>query len=244
MDARRSWAEEGAAVEPPVEPRGLAGLRAVAGALAAALLFRAASYAAMTAAAIWNERRAAPALPDAVLGVVPYVDAVARWNYVLWLALYVPLAAALLWTAPRRFVRFTVTGALVSLARGATLLMTGLGAPAPLVGGAGIAGRTFGEVLGSLLSPWAIFVDGAMRAYLTQDLFFSGHTATTFLLALYLWRFPRVRPLALAGHLLVVASVFLAHLHYSIDVVGAYAVAFSVFALREGWPPGRGATIR
>jgi hypothetical protein len=32
----------------------------------------------------------------------------------------------------------------------------------------------------------------------------------------------------------VVLSVFLSHLHYSIDVVGAYAITFSIFVLREG----------
>ena len=32
----------------------------------------------------------------------------------------------------------------------------------------------------------------------------------------------------------------LSHLHYAIDVVGAWAVTFSLYALREGWPaPGR-----
>ncbi|MBM4380479.1 MAG: hypothetical protein FJ086_14485, partial [Deltaproteobacteria bacterium] len=38
----------------------------------------------------------------------------------------------------------------------------------------------------------------------------------------------------LAGHVVVVASVFLSHLHYTIDVVGAYALTFSLFVLREG----------
>ena len=33
----------------------------------------------------------------------------------------------------------------------------------------------------------------------------------------------------------MVLSIFLSHLHYSIDVVGAYAVAFSIYVLREGW---------
>ncbi len=217
-------------------PRGLAGLRALWPVVLGALAFRAACYAVMTAAAVWNERRPAPALPDLVLSAVPYVDAVARANYVLWLVAYVPLALALLWSAPRLFARYTVTGGLVSLARGATLVLTGLGAPPPQVGGAGIAGRTFGEVFLSLLSPWQVFAEGAMRAYLTQDLFFSGHTATTFLLVLYAWRSPRLRIAALAAHLLVVASVFLSHLHYAIDVAGAYAVTFAIFALREGWP--------
>jgi hypothetical protein len=202
-----------------------------------ALLVRAASYAAMTAAALWNELRPAPTLPDAVLAQVPYVEWVARANYLLWLGLYLPVAAALLWTSPRTFVRFTLTGALVSLARGATLLLTGLGAPDPAHAGPGIAGHSPWQAFLELVSPWQVFAHGSMRAYLTKDLFFSGHTATTFLLLLYAWRWRRLRWPALLGHVLVVASVFLAHLHYAIDVAGAYAVTFTAFALREGWPP-------
>jgi hypothetical protein len=169
---------------------------------------------------------------------VPFVPAVANANYLLWLAVYLPLSAGLLWRAPRLFARYTVTAGLVSLARGVTLLLTGLGAPDPATAGPGISGRAPLDAFLSLLSPWQVFAHDAMAAYLTKDLFFSGHTATTFLLALYLWRFPRVRFAAVLGHVLVVASVFLSHLHYAIDVAGAYAVAFAVFALREGWPPG------
>ncbi len=57
--------------------------------------------------------------------------------------------------------------------------------------------------------------------------------ATTVLLLLYVWPFPRLRWWMLAGHLVVVASVFLSHLHYTIDVIGGYAMAFSLFCLRE-----------
>jgi hypothetical protein len=202
----------------------------------------------MIAAAVWNELRPAPTVPDLVLAHVPYVGWVARGNYLLWLAAYLPLSLALLWLAPRTFARYTVTAGLVSLARGATLVLTGLGAPDPATAGAGLAGRAPLDAFVALLSPWQVFAKDAMAAYLTKDLFFSGHTATTFLLALYLWRFPRLRAPALAAHALVVASVFLSHLHYGIDVAGAYAVAFSIFVLREGWGragarPGAGDTI-
>ena len=37
-------------------------------------------------------------------------------------------------------------------------------------------------------------------------------------------------------HVVVVASLFLAHLHYSIDVVGAWAITFAVYALYAGFP--------
>ncbi len=228
---------------PAAEPTGLEGLRAAWRAVVAALLFRGACYAAMTAAAVWNELRPAPTVPDAVLARLPYVPWVARTNYLLWLAVYLPLSLALLWRAPRLFARYTVTAGLVSLARGGTLLLTGLGPPDPATAGPGLAGHAPLDAFLELLSPWKVFAKDAMAAYLTKDLFFSGHTATTFLLAMYLWRFPALRLPAAVGHVLVVASVFLAHLHYAIDVAGAYAVAFAIFALREGWPPRRGATI-
>ena len=131
-----------------------------------------------------------------------------------------------------------------ALRRGATLLLTGLGAPDPAHAGPGIAGHSPWQAFLELVSPWQVFAHGSMRAYLTKDLFFSGHTATTFLLLLYVWDRPRLRWLALAGHVLVVASVFLAHLHYAIDVAGAYAVTFTLFALREGWPARFRATSR
>ena len=129
-----------------------------------------------------------------------------------------------------------ITGGLVSLARGVTIALTGLGPPDPAVAGAGIAGRNPFHVWLELVSPWGVFARGSAQAYLTKDLFFSGHTATTFLLVLYLWPRPRLRAVALAAHVLVVASVLLARLHYAIDVVGAWAITFALFALREGWP--------
>jgi hypothetical protein len=217
--------------------RGLAGLRVLWRAILLSLLLRYAAYAAMTALAIWNERRPAPTLPDAVLAHVPYVAWVANGNYLLWLCLYLPVAAGLLWEAPRRFVRYMVTGALVSLARGLTIAMTGLGVPDPAVAGPGLGAYDSANAFLQLVSPWHVFAKGAAQAYLTKDLFFSGHTATTFLLLLYVWDRPRLRWVALAGHVLVVASVFLAHLHYAIDVAGAYAITFALFVLREGWPP-------
>jgi hypothetical protein len=232
------------APEPNSPEGGLAGLRAAWRSILLALALRYAAYAAMVALAIWNERRPAPTLPDAVLAHVPYVAWVANGNYVLWLCLYLPVAAGLLWDSSRRFVRYMVTGALVSLARGLTIAMTGLGAPDPAVAGPGLGEHGALAAFVQLVSPWHVFAKGSAQAYLTKDLFFSGHTATTFLLLLYVWDRPRLRWIALAGHLLVVASVFLAHLHYAIDVAGAYAVTFAIFALREGWPARFRATSR
>ncbi len=213
----------------------------VAPAVAGAVAFRLACYAVMTALALWAERRAAPTVPDAVLSAVPYVGWVARANYRLWLVAYVPLSVALLASEPRRWVRYMVTGGLVSLARGVTIVLTGLGAPDPAHAGPGGAGADFVTAWLQLVSPAAVFGRGAANVYLTKDLFFSGHAATTLLLFLYLRHRPRLRAVALAAHAVAVASVILGHLHYAIDVVGAWAVTFAIYALREGWPRPAGA---
>lgn len=233
---RRPMAD-GLILGAPVRQRASA-LQAALPAIAGALAFRVACYAAMTGLALWNELRPAPSLPDTLLSRLPYVAWIDRVNYVAWLVCYLPVAAIFLVEEPRRWVRYMVTGGLVSLARGACIALTGLGPPDPAHAGPGLAGHGFLEAWLDLVSPIGVFADGSARIYLTQDLFFSGHTATTFLLVLYLWRRPALRALALVGHVAMVASVLLAHMHYSIDVVGAWAVTFAIFALRE-WAPRR-----
>lgn len=199
----------------------------------------------MTAAAVWAERQPAPgALPNLALRALPYVPWVARANYLLWLAAYLPLTLAFLASEPGRWARYMVTGGLVSLARGATIAMTVLGPPDPAHAGPGLGNLGGVEAWWALVSPWAVFAQGTAQAYLTKDLFFSGHTATTFLVVLYLWPRRRLRWVALAAHVLVVASVLLARLHYAVDVAGAYAFTLAIFALREGWPMPRNATKR
>jgi hypothetical protein len=216
----------------------LAALRALWLSLLGAFVFRAGCYAAMTALALWRELRPAPTLPDVVIAAVPYVPAVDRLNYLAWLVLYAPLSVALLVGEPRRWQRYMVTGGVISLARGVCIALTGLGVPDPAHAGPGSVGRAFLPTYLELISPLGVFQRGAARAYLTKDLFFSGHTATTFLLVLYLWHRPRLRLAALLAHVLVVASVLLSHLHYSIDVLGAWAFTFALYAARE-WAPRR-----
>lgn len=201
--------------------------------LATAFTVRFTCFAAMLWMALWAEARPAPSLPDAVLEVVPYVAAVDRYNYAVWLLAYVPVALGL-WAADvRRFGRYMVTSGLLSLVRGACIVATGLG---PVRGpdvnaGMDLAARK--EAFLHLLNPLGLWGRGPAHVYLTKDLFFSGHTATTFLLLLYVWPHPRLRWPMLAGHVAVVVTVFLSHLHYTIDVAGAYAMAFTAYALAE-----------
>ena len=219
----REWSGRWSALLPPI---GLA------------ILFRCACYAAMTALALWAEGTRGPVLHDALVSRLPYVPWIDRVNYVAWLALYLPLTLVFLASEPRRWVRYMITGGLVSLARGVCIVVTVLGVPDPEHAGPGVGDKGFWQAYVELLSPIGVFADGSARAYLTQDLFFSGHAATTFLLVLYLWHRPVLRWLALCGHVTMVAAVMLSHLHYTIDVLGAWAFTFAIFALREWRPRG------
>lgn len=204
--------------------------------VAGSFLFRLACYDAMVWLALWAEARPVVGrLPDAVLEWVPYVPVIDRWNYIIWLVAYVPVALALLWADAERFIRYMVTSGLLALVRGLFIAATGLGAINGVDPHAGMSAAARTEAFLHLVTPLGFFdTEGGARVSLTKDLFFSGHTSTTFLLLLYVWRFPRLRAVMLPAHVLVVATVFLAHLHYTIDVLGAYAVTLALFTAREG----------
>ena len=199
------------------------------------LVFRFACYFAMVWMALWAEARPAPRLPDVLLDVVPYVPWVDRYNYLLWLFSYVPIALWLLAKDANRFIRYMVSSGLIALIRGVCIMVTGLGA---ISGNDPHVGMDFDTRLSAfrhLITPFGFFDTGAgARVYLTKDLFFSGHTSTTLLLLLYVWKFPKLRVAMMVSHVLVVASVFFAHLHYTIDVIGAYAMTLVLFTWREG----------
>jgi hypothetical protein len=62
-----------------------------------------------------------------------------------------------------------------------------------------------------------------------NDLFFSGHTGIPFLLALIFWENKIIRTIFLGFSILLAIVVLLGHLHYSIDVLSAYFITYSIF---------------
>lgn len=213
-----------------------------------AIAFRYGCYTVMMVLCLLAERRPAPHLPDLLVDRIPYSALLDRYNYWLLLLAYIPMNLVLLYRSRPRFIRYTISAGLLALCRGVTICMTGLGPVRGPDANAALSEDALRGALWALVSPVSALRDDAVHLYLTKDLFFSGHTAVTFLLFLYLWPYPLLRRLMLVLHLLVVASVLFAHLHYSIDIVGAYAITFALFALREApvraWLDGEGPAQR
>ncbi len=65
------------------------------------------------------------------------------------------------------------------------------------------------------------------------DLFFSGHTGMPFLLALIFWNEKWKRYMFLAFSLTFAVVVLLAHMHYTIDVLSAFFITFTIFHIAD-----------
>lgn len=65
------------------------------------------------------------------------------------------------------------------------------------------------------------------------DLFFSGHTGLPFLIALIFWNNKKIRFIFLTGSIIFAVVVLLGHLHYSIDVMAAFFITYSIFKMSE-----------
>jgi hypothetical protein len=185
-----------------------------------------------------HELRPGAPLPDLLLEHVPYLPAVARWNYVLWLLCYIPPALWIGWKDRDLFVQLVVTDGALALVRALMIPLTGIG---PVLGPDVNALHPFpiGPALLAVLNPFTAIGGNSAGVYLTKDLYFSGHIATTFLLYLFSRRLGRASRVFLALNLATLAVVLLAHLHYSIDIIGAYSVTYGLYRVSaRAWPAG------
>ncbi len=65
------------------------------------------------------------------------------------------------------------------------------------------------------------------------DLFFSGHTGLPFLMALLFWKNKTLRNIFFIASLFFGIVVLMGHLHYSIDVLSAFFITYSIFHISE-----------
>lgn len=183
-----------------------------------------------------HELRPGVALPDLVLQHMPYVDWIARWNYFLWVLCYIPPALWIAWKDRPLFIRLVLTDGALSLLRGLMIPLAGMG---PVMGADLNALKPFPlwPTLLAILNPVSAIAGNTAGIYLTKDLFFSGHIATTFLLFLFSRRFGRASRVFLGLNLLTLGLVLLAHLHYTIDIIAAYAITYCLYRASEVYGP-------
>lgn len=72
------------------------------------------------------------------------------------------------------------------------------------------------------------------------DLFFSAHTGLPFLMALIFWKDKYLRWIFIAASIFFGIIVLMGHLHYSIDVLAAFFITYSIFHIavyvfKEDW---------
>ena len=81
----------------------------------------------------------------------------------------------------------------------------------------------------------AVFDFGSVitRVIFGGGLFFSAHTGAPFLMALLFWKDKILRYIFIAWSVLFAVTVLLGHLHYTIDVVSAYFITYTIFHIAE-----------
>ncbi len=79
--------------------------------------------------------------------------------------------------------------------------------------------------------PTKLDLESRLLDFITSgnDLFFSGHTGLPFLIALIFWNHSYVRVLFLVSSVVFGVIVLLSHLHYTIDVVAAFFITYSIY---------------
>jgi hypothetical protein len=87
--------------------------------------------------------------------------------------------------------------------------------------------------LGPFPSQIVIHSDLLSKLSFGGDLFFSGHTGVPFLMALIFWQNKKLRYLFVCVSVFFGVVVLLAHLHYTIDVMSAFFITYTIFHICE-----------
>ena len=173
-------------------------------------------------AALYALERASSSVTDIVLSNVPVIN-------VDFLFLYGPI---LFWAVifgfcvhdPRKIPFILKNIAVFILIRSFFITLTHIGpfpdhVPTQLIGSGIISAL-------NASSNFFIFSTGS-------DLFFSGHTGLPFLMGLVFWEYKPMRLFGIISAVFFGIIVLLGHLHYSIDVLSAFFITYSIFHITE-----------
>ena len=166
------------------------------------------------------EQHTGPVLNDWVLTRLPARDVSIPIFGIIWAAALLLLIRVR--KSPAMFMLFVYSYVIISLSRMISINLFPLNPPVgllPMVDP--ITNAFYGEV------------------YITKDLFYSGHTSTIFLIFLCL-RNRWDRFFVFIGSLMVGAFLLVQHVHYTIDVLGAFVFTYPFYRLGKwlalsGW---------
>ena len=176
------------------------------------IVFFIASVAVSFFAIQYATERASNSVTDIILSNIPPIDV--DGVFVFATVLLIVFIALLLFAHPKR-IPFTLHSlAVFFLIRSAFISLTHIG-PFPIQ------------------APDANWGSLASHFLFSSDLFFSAHTGAPFLMALVFWREKNLRFIFLGWSVFMGVIVLLGHLHYSIDVVSAYFITYTIFCIAE-----------
>jgi hypothetical protein len=174
------------------------------------------AYSLYTNAGWHADHSALPSGSDWLLRRLPVVNVLPMLSWG-WLGLHLTLAGAAVLYYPRRmpFLLFML-GVFVAV-RSVFIFLSPIGHPTSMLD-VGKLDFLYSQVLGT----WTF----------NNEFVFSGHAGVPFLFFLFFETF-WLKTTALVGSLTMGACVLLSHNHYTVDVLGAYFVSYSIFCLSE-----------
>jgi hypothetical protein len=148
-------------------------------------------------------------VPDLILDLLPTIDLSFLFTYG-YMALIVGMFLYPLWCRPRMLHVVAIQFSLLLILRSVFMIFMHVSTPADSV---------------------AVQFPGFFsRFYFENDMFFSGHTAMPFL-GFYLFRPHRLRYVYLGGSIVMGIVALLMHVHYSIDVFGAFFMTYCSYQM-------------
>jgi hypothetical protein len=166
------------------------------------------------------EQHTGPVLDDWLLAQLPPHDVSLVIFLIIWAAALLLLVRAR--RSPAIFMMFVYGYVIISLSRMLSINLFPLNPPVGLI---------------PMVDPITNAFYG--KVYITKDLFYSGHTSTIFLIFMCLRRWWD-RLFAFIGSLAVGGLLLVQHVHYTIDVLGAFAFTYPLYWLGKkialsGW---------
>lgn len=153
--------------------------------------------------------RPAVKVPDLILDRLPPIDLTFLFTYG-YMALIVGMFVYPLFCRPGTLYLVAIQFSLLLILRSVFMIFTHVGTPAGAVD--------------------AHFPGLFSKLYFENDMFFSGHTAMPFL-GFYLYRQSRLRYVYLVGSIVMGMVVLAMHVHYSIDVFGAFFMTYCSYQM-------------